>query len=43
MTYFKKLSFEFIVVDFLIFINDIIIIIIYVNDILFISFDKVDI
>ena len=41
--YLKKLSFEFIVVDFSIFINNIIIIVIYINDILFMSFDKINI
>ena len=41
--YLKKLNFEFIVIDFSIFINNIIIIIIYINDILFINFDKIDI
>ena len=41
--YFKKLNFEFIVIDFSIFINNFIIIVIYVNNILFINFDKVDI
>ena len=41
--YFKKLNFEFIVMNFLIFINNIIIVIIYINDILFINFDKIDI
>ena len=41
--YFKKLNFEFIVINFLIFINNIIIVIIYINDILFINFDKIDI
>ena len=37
------MNFEFIVINFLIFINDIIIVAIYINDILFINFDKVDI
>ena len=41
--YFKKLNFEFIVINFLIFINNIIIIIIYINNILFTNFDKIDI
>ena len=41
--YFKELNFEFIIIDFLMFINDIIIVIIYVNNILFINLDKVDI
>ena len=41
--YFKKLGFEFIVVDFFMFINDIIIVIIYMNDILFINLDKINI
>ena len=41
--YFKKLSFELIVINFLMFINDIIIVVIYINNILFINFDKIDI
>ena len=41
--YLKKLNFEFIIINFLMFINNIIIIVIYINDILFINFDKVDI
>ena len=41
--YLKKLNFEFIIIDFSIFINNIIIVVIYINDILFISFDKIDI
>ena len=41
--YFKELNFEFIIIDFLMFINDIIIVIIYMNNILFINLDKVDI
>ena len=41
--YLKKLNFEFIVINFSMFINDIIIIIIYINDILLMNLDKVDI
>ena len=41
-TCFKKLNFEFIVIDFSMFINNIIIVVIYINEILFINLDKVD-
>ena len=41
--YLKKLNFESIIINFLIFINDIIIVVIYINDILFINLDKADI
>ena len=34
------MDFEFIIIDFSIFVNNIIIIIIFINDILFINFDK---
>ena len=37
------MNFELIIVDFSMFINDIIIVAIYINDILFINFDKIDI
>ena len=40
--YFKEFNFESIVVDFSMFINNIIIVIIYINNILFINFNKVD-
>ena len=39
-TYSKKINFEFIIVNFFIFINNIIIIAIYINDILFVDFNK---
>ena len=41
--YLKKLNFESIIINFLIFINDIIIVVIYINDILFMNLDKADI
>ena len=41
--YLKELNFKFIIINFSMFINNIIIVIIYVNDILLMNLDKINI